>query len=95
MNNSGLYNAERKSEEEIDKIAEKYKKLHDRLTAENDYNTILRHLDYKGLLTQCKHLFKFGKNIQYEQQVFTFLNSVEGDAVLEKIRSQYLSEIKV
>lgn len=90
-----LYNAERKSEEEIDKIAEKYKKLHDRLTAENDYNTILRHLDYKGLLTQCKHLFKFGKNIQYEQQVFTFLNSVEGDAVLEKIRSQYLSEIKV
>lgn len=89
-----LYNAERKSNTDIDKMAEKYITLHSKLVAENNYSAILRHLDAKGLITQCRSLFKFEKDIYYEQQVFTVLNSDEGDSVLSKIRSQYLSGIE-
>ncbi len=88
-----LYVAERKSEEEIDAIAIKYEELHNELTQENDYNNILRHLDCKGFLVQYRHLFKFGKDVQYEQQVFSLLNSSEGDLLLKKIRTQHLSAI--
>ena len=90
-----LYNAERKSDSEIDEIAKKYIKLHSELVAEKDYNTILRHLDAKGVITQCESLFKFGRTVHYEQQVFTILNSDKGDMLLKKFRDQYLSEIKV
>lgn len=89
-----LYNAERKSDDEIDEIAKKYITLHSELVAGKDYSTILRHLDEKGLIAQCRSLFKFGKTVHYEQQVFTLLNSDKGDLLLKKIRYQYLSEIK-
>ena len=89
-----LYNSERKSDAEIDGIAAKYEALHNQLTAENNYNAILRHLDYKGLLTQCRHLFKFEKGVYYEDQVFVLLNSEDGDKILRNIRSQFLSSIK-
>lgn len=89
-----LYNAERKSDDEIDEIAKKYITLHSELVAGKDYSTILRHLDAKGLIAQCRSLFKFGKTVHYEQQVFTLLNSDKGDLLLKKIRYQYLSEIK-
>lgn len=88
-----LYAAERKSEEAIDSIAEKYEKLHEVVKQENDYHSILRHLDCKGFLAQYKHLFKLVADIQYEQQVFSLLNSPEGDAILRKMRTQYLSAI--
>ena len=88
------YNAERKSDDEIDEIAKKYITLHSELVAGKDYSTILRHLDAKGLIAQCRSLFKFGKTVHYEQQVFTLLNSDKGDLLLKKIRYQYLSEIK-
>ena len=89
-----LYNSERKSDDEIDEIAKKYIILHSELVAGKDYSTILRHLDAKGLIAQCRSLFKFGKTVLYEQQVFTLLNSDKGDLLLKKIRYQYLSEIK-
>lgn len=89
-----LYNAERKSDDEIDEIAKKYITLHSELVAGKDYSTILRHLDAKGLIAQCRSLFKFGKTVHYEQQVFTLLNSDKGDLLLKKNRYQYLSEIK-
>lgn len=89
-----LYNAERKSDDEIDEIAKKYITLHSELVAGKDYCTILRHLDANGLIAQCRSLFKFGKTVHYEQQVFTLLNSDKGDLLLKKIRYQYLSEIK-
>ena len=88
-----LYAAERKSEEDIDSIATIYEKLHGELKQENDYHNILRHLDCKGFLAQYRHLFKLGADIQYEQQVFSLLNSPEGDFVLKKIRAQYLTAI--
>lgn len=90
-----LYNAERKSDDEIDEIAKKYITLHSELVAGKDYSTILRHLDAKGLIAQCRSLFKFGKTVHYEQQVFTLLNSDKGDLLLKKIRYQYLSEITI
>ena len=89
-----LYNAERKSDSEIDEIAKKYITLYSKLVAEKDYSTILRHLDAKGLITQYRSLFKFGRTVHYEQQVFTILNSDKGDMLLKKFRDQYLSEIK-
>lgn len=79
-----LYNAERKSDDEIDEIAKKYITLHSELVAGKDYSTILRHLDAKGLIAQCRSLFKFGKTVHYEQQVFTLLNSDKGDLLLKK-----------
>lgn len=88
-----LYAAERKSEEDIDSIATKYEKLHEELKQENEYHNILRHLDCKGFLAQYRHLFKLGADVQYEQQVFSLLNSPEGDTILQKIRTQYLSAI--
>ena len=66
-----LYNAERKSDDEIDEIAKKYITLHSELVAGKDYSTILRHLDAKGLIAQCRSLFKFGKTVHYEQQVWS------------------------
>ena len=81
-------------DDEIDEIAKKYITLHSELVAGKDYSTILRHLDAKGLIAQCRSLFKFGKTVHYEQQVFTLLNSDKGDLLLKKIRYQYLSEIK-
>ena len=88
-----LYAAERKSEEDIDSIATKYEKIHEELKQENEYHSILRHLDCKGFLAQYRHLFKLGADVQYEQQVFSLLNSPEGDTILQKIRTQYLSAI--
>ena len=89
-----LYNAERKSNDDIDEMARKYTTLHSELVAGNDYSVILRHLDAKGIITQCRSLFKFGKTVHYEQQVFTLLNSDKGDSFLSKIRYQYLSGIE-
>lgn len=89
-----LYNAERKSNDDIDEMARKYITLHFKLVAGNDYSAILRHLDAKGIITQCRSLFKFGKTVHYEQQVFTLLNSDKGDSFLSKIRYQYLSGIE-
>lgn len=89
-----LYNAERKSNDDIDEMARKYITLHSKLVAGNDYSVILRHLDAKGIITQCRSLFKFGKTVHYEQQVFTLLNSDKGDSFLSKIRYQYLSGIE-
>ncbi len=89
-----LYNAERKSNNDIDEMARKYITLHSELVAGNDYSVILRHLDAKGIITQCRSLFKFGKTVHYEQQVFTLLNSDKGDSFLSKIRYQYLSGIE-
>lgn len=89
-----LYNAERKSNDDIDEMARKYITLHSELVAGNDYSVILRHLDAKGIITQCRSLFKFGKTVHYEQQVFTLLNSDKGDSFLSKIRYQYLSGIE-
>ena len=68
--------------------------VYSKLVAEKDYSTILRHLDAKGLITQYRSLFKFGRTVHYEQQVFTILNSDKGDMLLKKFRDQYLSEIK-
>ena len=89
-----LYNAERKSNDDIDEMARKYITLHSEFVAGNDYSVILRHLDAKGIITQCRSLFKFGKTVHYEQQVFTLLNSDKGDSFLSKIRYQYLSGIE-
>lgn len=89
-----LYNAERKSNDDIYEMARKYITLHSELVAGNDYSVILRHLDAKGIITQCRSLFKFGKTVHYEQQVFTLLNSDKGDSFLSKIRYQYLSGIE-
>ena len=88
-----LYNAERKSDEEIDEMAKIYEELHTQISSENNYGILLRHLDYKGFITQFKHLFKFGKGIDYEDYVFVLLNSLEGDDLLKKYRIQYLPEI--
>lgn len=88
-----LYNAERKSDEEIDDMAKPYEDLHAQISSENDYGRLLRHLDCKGFITQFKHLFKFGKGISYEEQVFVLLNSPEGDKWIARCRSQYLQEI--
>ncbi len=88
-----LYNAERKSDEDIDVIAQKYITLHSELVSKNNYNELLRHLDFKGIITQYRHLFKLGKAVQYEHQVFTLMNSDKGDSLLRAIRDQYLSEI--
>ena len=75
-------------------MARKYITLHSEFVAGNDYSVILRHLDAKGIITQCRSLFKFGKTVHYEQQVFTLLNSDKGDSFLSKIRYQYLSGIE-
>lgn len=88
-----LYNAERKSDEDIDDMAKPYEDLHAQISSENDYGRLLRHLDCKGFITQFKHLFKFGKGISYEEQVFVLLNSPEGDKWIARCRSQYLQEI--
>ena len=88
-----LYNAERKSNEEIDEMAKTYEDLHTQLSSENNYNQLLRYLDYKGFITQFKHIFKFRKGIDYEDQVFALLNSPEEDDWLKKCRTQYLPEI--
>ena len=88
-----LYNTERKSNENIDEIASKYENLFNELISKNIYSSILRHLDYKGLLAQCRPILKFGKEILYEEQVFVFLNSVEGDNILKKLRYDYFPEI--
>ena len=52
-----LYNAERKSNDDIDEMARKYITLHSEFVAGNDYSVILRHLDAKGIITQCRSLF--------------------------------------
>lgn len=88
-----LYNAERKSDEEIDEMAKLYEYLHAQISSENNYGRLLRHLDCKGFITQFKHLFKFGKGISYEEQVFVLLNSPEGDEWIARCRYQYLPEI--
>ena len=88
-----LYNAERKSNEDIDEMAKTYEDLHTQLSSENNYNQLLRYLDYKGFITQFKHIFKFRKGIDYEDQVFALLNSPEEDDWLKKCRTQYLPEI--
>lgn len=88
-----FYEAERKSNDEIDIIAQKYTKLFDELVEENNYDKILRHLDYKGILTQCQHILKFGKGAPYSQQVFLFLNSADGDAILAELRKDFFPNI--
>lgn len=88
-----LYAAERKSDSEIDNIAKTFEETFDRVVAADDYNLILRHLDYKGLMTQFKHILKFEENIEYETVIFQLLDSSEGDALLKELRNDYLANI--
>lgn len=89
-----LYNAERKSDAEIDIIALEYNNLYSKLIKNNNYDEILRHIDCKGFLRQYNYLFEFKDDIEYEHQVFSLLNSEEGEILLQNIRAKYLSEIK-
>lgn len=90
-----LYAAERKSEEEIDKLAEKYEDLHKTILNEDSYDLYLRYLDYKGLLSQEIHILKFGDEIEYKTEVMNYLNTDEGDILLKEIRSEYFAGIEI
>lgn len=65
-----------------------------KLIKNNNYDEILRHIDCKGFLRQYNYLFEFKDDIEYKHQVFSLLNSEEGEILLQNIRAKYLSEIK-
>ena len=88
-----LYASERKSDDEIDLIAKTFENQFDEIIKSNDYNLILRHLDYKGLMSQFKHILKFEEKLEYEEAVFQFFNSSEGDELLRELRNDYLADI--
>ena len=88
-----MYAAERKSDSEIDNIAKTFEETFDGVVAADDYNLILRHLDYKGLMTQFKHILKFEENIEFETVIFQLLDSSEGDELLKELRNDYLANI--
>ena len=56
----------------IKNIAKTFEEIFDRVVAADDYNLILRHLDYKGLMTQFKHILKFEENKQID---YVFIES--------------------
>ena len=88
-----LYKAERKSDIEIDALAVDFDNLFNSVVQSDDYNLTLRHLDYKGLFSQFKHILKFDKKMDYEEGIFQLLNSNEGDVLLQELRQEYFSEI--
>ena len=88
-----LYKAERKSDDEIDAIAKPYEKLFEEIIKANDYNLILRHLDYKGLMTQLIHILKFSNNTAYEEGVFELFNTADGEELLINLRKEYFEDI--
>lgn len=65
-----LYAVERKSDSEIDNIAKTFEETFDKVVATDDYNLILRHLDYKGLISQFGHILKFKEEVKYEEAIF-------------------------
>ncbi len=88
-----LYKAERKSDDEIDAIAKPYEELFEEIIKANDYNLILRHLDYKGLMTQLIHILKFSNNTAYEEGVFELFNTADGEELLINLRKEYFEDI--
>ena len=88
-----LYKAERKSDDEIDAIAKPYEELFEEIIQANDYNLILRHLDYKGLMTQLIHILKFSNNTAYEEGVFELFNTADGEELLINLRKEYFEDI--
>lgn len=88
-----IYNTERKKDEEIDDIKERYENFHKEILDKGDFNLLLRHLDYKGLLTRFCHILNFGKEIEYENEVLYLLNSAEGDIIIKELRGEYFPEI--
>lgn len=88
-----LYSLERKTDAEIDSIAKSFETQFNNIVDSNDYNLILRHLDQKGLMSQFKHVLKFKDSIEYEEGVFAFFNSLEGEKLLAELRNEYLPHI--
>lgn len=88
-----LYNSERKTDKEIDDIADTFKKRFEEILECNDYNLILRHLDHKGLMVQFKHILKLKDNLPYEDAVFALFQSADGEKLLFELRQEYLSYI--
>ena len=88
-----LYNSERKTDAEIDDIASSFETQFKKIAESNNYNLILRHLDHKGLMSQFKHVLKFKDDLDYEDAVFAFFNSAEGEELLAELRREYLPNI--
>ena len=88
-----LYSSERKNDDEIDLIAKIFESRFDEIVRSDNYNLILRHLDYKGLMLQFKHILRFENKIEYEEGVFQIFNSNEGDKLLKELRNEYLADI--
>lgn len=88
-----LYNTERKSNEQIEEIRERYEIKYKEILDSDDFNTILKYLDYKGLLEQFNHILKFPNGIEYKNEVFSFLNSEDGEKKLQELRIECFPQI--
>ncbi len=86
-----LYEAERLSNNDIDKVSDKYEKLYAKIIKEDDYDTFLKYLDYKGILSQVQVILKFPKNLLYDEEIFEVLKLESCDEIISSLRKQILS----
>lgn len=84
-----LYNEERLQENEIDCIAKRYYEHFEQIVNKNEYNTVLRYLDHKSILSLYNKDLHFPEGLLYEKEVLNFLNSDKNQNLLEDIR-EYL-----
>ena len=87
-----LYNNEKMTNEQIEEIYNKFIKLHQQITKNNNYNHYLRFLDCKGIIIEIEQILRLDKNFSYEIEIFDLLNSQEGDAIISEFRNLIIKE---
>lgn len=87
-----LYNDEKMTNEQIEKIYNKFIKLHQQINENNNYNQYLRFLDCKGIIIEIERILKLDNNFSYEIELFDLLKSQEGDAIIDEFRNQIIKK---
>lgn len=87
-----LYNDEKMTNEQIEEIYNKFIKLHQQITDNNNYNQYLRYLDCKGIIIEVEQILRLDKKFSYEIEIFDLLKSQECDAIINEFRNQIIKE---
>ena len=86
-----LYNNERLSDKALDKLSLKYDKLYTRIVKKDDYNTYLKYLDYKGIISHLQSVLKLPNNMVYDEELYEILKSESCDNIVNLLRNQIIN----
>ena len=81
------------SDEEFEEKAMCYENKFDEILKRNEYDTFLRYLDQKGLMTILAPVLKLRDEMNYATAVLIALKTDKGKQLLQKLRVMYFSEI--